>query len=100
MQCLLKLHQTVLVTLAKHSPVNSKTYAAVLHVLIKEFENRVQDCWKKSSIFGVFVILFSDVINEFAVNFQMKCIELQSDIQLKDKCDQVSLPDLYKLSLT
>ena len=30
--------------LAKHSPVNSKTYAAVLHVLIKEFEKRFQDC--------------------------------------------------------
>ena len=37
-------------TLARHAPVNSKKYAAVLSVLIKEFENRFQDCKKKSSI--------------------------------------------------
>lgn len=55
---------------------------------------------KKSSVFGIFVILFSDVINELAVNFKMKCIEWQSDIELKDKCDQISQPDLYELSLT
>ena len=32
--------------LAKHSPVNSEKYAAVLSVLIKEFENRFQDLQK------------------------------------------------------
>ena len=58
--------------LAKHSPVNSKTYAAVLHVLIKEFEKRFQDCWKKSSIFGVFVTPFSVDINTLPANFQME----------------------------
>lgn len=31
-------------TLARHSPMNSETYAAVLGVLIKEFENRFEDC--------------------------------------------------------
>ena len=31
-------------TLAKHSPVNSEKGAAMLSVLIKEFENRSQDC--------------------------------------------------------
>ena len=31
-------------TLAKHSPVNSKEYASMLSVLIKEFGNRFQDC--------------------------------------------------------
>ena len=31
-------------TLAKHSRVNSEKYAAMLCVLIKEFENRFQDC--------------------------------------------------------
>lgn len=30
--------------LAKHSPVNSEKYAALLSVLMKEFENRLQDC--------------------------------------------------------
>ena len=30
--------------LARHSSVNSETYAAMLSVLIKEFENRFQYC--------------------------------------------------------
>ena len=31
-------------TLAKHSPVNREKYAATLSVLVKKFDNRVQDC--------------------------------------------------------
>jgi len=38
-------------TLAKHSPVNSRKYAAMLSILIKQFENRFQDWSQKSSIF-------------------------------------------------
>ena len=38
-------------TLNKHSPVNSKKYAALLFNLIQEFENRFQDLWEKKSIF-------------------------------------------------
>jgi len=30
--------------LAKHSPVNSNKYAAVVSILVKEFENGFQDC--------------------------------------------------------
>ncbi len=37
--------------LAKHSPVNSEKYAAVLSILIKEFENRFQDLQKKHQFF-------------------------------------------------
>jgi len=33
--------------LDKHSPMNSKKYAPVLSVLIKEFENGFQECQKK-----------------------------------------------------
>lgn len=33
-------------TLDKHSPMNSKKYAPVLSVLIKEFENGFQECRK------------------------------------------------------
>ena len=36
-------------TLAEHRPVNSKKIAAALSILIKESENRIQDCLKKSS---------------------------------------------------
>lgn len=33
-------------TVAKHSTLNSKEYTALLSVLIKEFDNRFQDCQK------------------------------------------------------
>ncbi len=38
-------------SLAKHSPVNSEKYTAVLSLLIKEFESWFQDCKKKKSYF-------------------------------------------------
>jgi len=53
-------------TRAAHSSVNSKNYVAMLSVVIKEFENMFQDCKKKK------------------INFQMECINLQSDIHLKN----------------
>lgn len=31
-------------TLAKHSPVNSEKYAVMLCILVKEFENKFQEC--------------------------------------------------------
>lgn len=34
-------------TLAKHSPVNSKTHATLPSVLVKGFENRFKHCQKK-----------------------------------------------------
>ena len=37
--------------LSKHRPVNSKKYAAVLSIVIQAFENKSQDCQKKSSVF-------------------------------------------------
>jgi len=39
-------------TLAKHIPVNSEKYAALPSILIKEFENRFQDCRKIHQFFG------------------------------------------------
>ena len=44
---------------------------------------------KKSSFFGMCVLLFSISINKLLVNFQVECIELQSDVQLKEKSDHV-----------
>lgn len=38
-------------TLVKHSPMNSKKYAPVLSVLIKEFENGFQECQKNDCFF-------------------------------------------------
>jgi len=38
-------------TLAKHSPVSSKKYTAVLCVFMKEFENMFKNCQKKHTFF-------------------------------------------------
>jgi hypothetical protein len=84
-------------TLAKHGPVNNEKYAALLFDLIQEFENRFQDFRKNHQSFGIFTTPFSVDINILPANLQMECIELQSDIQLKEKFDHVSLLDFYKI---
>lgn len=63
--------------LAKHSFVNSKKYVAILSILIKELENRFQECWK-NQFFGIFATPCSAEVNVLAANFQMGCTELQS----------------------
>ena len=78
-------------TLAKHSSVSGEECSALLSVLIKEFvkelESRVQG-WKKKKKKKkkefMFVTSFSVDINILPENFQMECIKLQSDIQLKN----------------
>ena len=80
--------------------MNSEKYAVLLSILIKEFENRLHNSWKKHHFGGIIATPFSVDINTLPANFQMECIELQSDIQLKLKFDHVSLLDIYKPSLT
>ena len=73
-------------TLVKHSPVNSKKYAALLYILIKAFKNKFQHCqilFYFIFIFSIFVIPFSGGINTLSVSFQMESIELQLDVQLR-----------------
>ena len=86
-------------TLTKHSPVNSKKYAALLFNLIQEFENRFQDFWENNQYFAIFETQFSININTLPANFQMECMGLQSGIQLKEKFDCVSLLDFYRFYL-
>ena len=77
-------------TLPKHTPVSHKKHTALLSILIKEFESRFQDGQKNHHFFPIFVTPLSVDINTLLVNFQTKCIELQSEIQLKEKSDHVS----------
>lgn len=55
--------------LAKHSSMNSKKYAAVPSILVKEFENNFQDCWKNHQLLDLFVTSFSVNINIFICEF-------------------------------
>ena len=62
-------------TLAKHSSVSSKKkkkYTAVLSKLIKEFENRLHNSWKKHHFGGIIATPFSVDINTLPANFQMQ----------------------------
>lgn len=66
-------------TLAKHSSLSSRKYAAVLSIVIMEFETKFQDCKKKVIIFlTIFVTLFSVSINTTPANFQIEYIDINS----------------------
>ena len=71
-------------TLAKHSPVNRKKICSFNLCFDNELENMFQDCQKSHKFFGIFATPFSVNINTLPANFQMECIELQSDTQLKN----------------
>lgn len=86
-------------TLSKHGPVNTEKYTALLSALIQEFENRFKDFQKNSLYFSIFATPFSADINSVPANFQMECIELQCDFQLKESFNGVSLLQFYKLHL-
>ena len=83
-------------TLAKHSPVNSEKYAALIFDLIQEFENRFQDFHENNQYFAIFATPFSFYIKILPASFQREYIQLQSDIRLKEKFDRVSLLDFYR----
>jgi hypothetical protein len=68
-------------------------------ILINEFETRFEDFRKNSQLFAIFSTPFLVDITSAETKFQMECIELQSDIQLKEKFNQSSLLDFYKLYL-
>jgi len=80
-------------TLAKHSALKSEEYTAMLSVLIKDFENRFHDCQKNHQF--MFVTLFSVDINTLPTNSQTECIQLQSDLQLKNL-----VMSLYQIFIT
>ncbi|VVC36961.1 Hypothetical protein CINCED_3A013103 [Cinara cedri] len=74
--------------LAEYNPKNSD-----------EFETRFQDFRKNSQLFAIFATPFLVDITAVETKFQMECIELQSDIQLKEKFNQSPLLDFCKLYL-
>lgn len=86
-------------TLAGHKVVSCSKYAkyaGLIFDLIQEFESRFQDFRKNEEYFNIFSTPFSLEINKLPSNLQMECIELQSDIQLKEKFGNVSLLEFYK----
>lgn len=78
-------------TLAEHSPVNSRRYAAVLSILIKGFEKRIQDCQKNQLMPAT---PFSVYVNTLLAGFQKeRRVASRHWIQ---KSDHVSPLDFYK----
>lgn len=74
--------------------MNNEKYTAMLYVLIQKFENGFQDL-PKNRHFSVYLALFSVNRNILLANFHKECTELQSDIQLKEEYDYVSLPEFH-----
>ncbi|XP_043917683.1 general transcription factor II-I repeat domain-containing protein 2B-like isoform X2 [Protopterus annectens] len=87
-------------TLSEQNHVNTEKYAALINSLSQDFESRFQDFRKHQQHFSIFATPFSVDINMLPANLQLECIELQSDIQLKEKFLQESLLDFYKLYLS
>ena len=61
--------------------MNSKKYAAVLSIAVREFENRFQEFQKSSQFFWYICDYF---LIQHKYIFKVECIDLQSDIQLKN----------------
>ena len=80
--------------LAKHSPVSSKKYALCFLFRYRNLRRGFKIA-EKINFFCIFVIPFSVNIKILPVNFQMECIELQSDIQHKDL-----IVSLYQTSMS
>lgn len=85
--------------LSKHGAVNKEKYISFLSDLIHEFETRFQDFRKHDILFIIFATPFSVEIHLLEADLQMECIELQADIQMKEKFHQFSLLDFYKIYL-
>ena len=85
--------------LAERIPVDSEKYVASLCDLIQDCENRFQDFGANNQYFAMFATPFSVDVNMLPVDFQMERIELQSDIQLKEKLDRVSSLDFHRSCL-
>jgi len=84
---------------AKYNYKNSKKYDSLILILINEFETCFQVFRKNSQLFAIFETPFSVDITAVETKCQMECIELQSENQLKEKFNQSSLLDFYKLYL-
>ena len=82
---------------AKHSPVNSEKYAALLSVWYRNLKTDFRVSQK--------IIFFYICDSTFSrhkllpASFQMECTELQSDIQIRENFDGVSSLDFYRSCL-
>jgi len=82
----------------KHSPVNSKKYAVVFSILIKEFENRFQD-GLKFQFFAILMIPFHLRQIHYLQIFKFN-VYTHNQVLNSKKYLITSLLDFYKTSLT
>lgn len=67
----------------------------LVFILIRKFANRFQVSPRISHrFFGIIVTLFQLVL--ILVHFLVECLELQSDTELEEEFDHVSLPNFNK----
>ena len=83
-------------TFAKHCLLNKEKYSTLL---FQEFEKRFQDFRQNQQSFLISATPFFVDINILHLDFQIECIEVQSDVELKEKFDHFSLLDFYELYL-
>ena len=86
-------------SLNEHGGSNINKYVDLIGLLIKNFESKFQD-FKESEIdFKIFATPFSMDINILPEKLQLECIDLQADLQLKEKFFNLPLLTFYKFHL-
>ncbi|KAL4152891.1 hypothetical protein QTP88_000724 [Uroleucon formosanum] len=82
-------------TKINNDPISYKKYSEKIMCLKTEFENRFQDFQYLENDFALFTSPFSiDAVN-VSTHIQMELIEIQNDSNLKNKFNDVGVPDFY-----
>jgi len=82
-------------TKVNNDPISYKKYSEKIMCLKTEFENRFQDFQYLENDFALFTSPFSiDAVN-VSTHIQMELIEIQNDSNLKNKFNDVGVPDFY-----
>ena len=82
-------------TKINNDPISYKKYSEKIMCLKTEFENRFQNFQYLENDFALFTSPFSiDAVN-VSTHIQMELIEIQNDSNLKNKFNDVGVPDFY-----
>lgn len=81
----------------KHQNINVKKYAKYISELTTEFQDRFLDFQSSAEDFELFMAPFSYNVTKADPNLQMELIELQCSTVLKQKYNEIGIPEFYNI---
>lgn len=81
----------------KHQNINVKKYAKYISELKTEFQDRFLDFQSSAEDFELFMAPFSYNVTKADPNLQMELIELQCSTVLKQKYNEIGIPEFYNI---